>query len=100
MVMDQIAQIVATIIAFIAPVTPYVRIIVLYVIPRYIAIGEFFVNFGNLFLDFIPSGTNTISYIIMGVFIVLGILGGVFAKTKEQKKEEASQSKYSPPYSK
>jgi hypothetical protein len=68
---------------FLAPITPFVEIIVLFILPIYIQLGEFFVGLSNVFLDFLPSDSYIMSFIIMGVIIVLGFILGVMSDKKK-----------------
>ena len=65
--------------------TPYVEWIIVLITPIYIVIGEIFANFALIFIRILPSDSFILSWIIMGVFIVLGI---VFAVLAEKKREE------------
>ena len=98
MVMDSIASILGEILNFIAPISPYVGQIIKFVIPIYIAIGEVFYYYGELLLSLLPTSTNIVSYILCGIFIVLGLLGGFLGKSKKEKKEIANKT-YTPPAS-
>lgn len=86
-----LADIISTITGFLAPILPYVRKIILFVIPIYIQLGEIFMHYGRIVVNMLPVGTTTLSYIICGVFIVLGLLGGILGKSKKEKKALANE---------
>ena len=65
--------------------TPYVEWIITFITPYYIAIGGIFANIALVFIGILPTDSFTLSWIIMGVFIVLGI---VFAVLAEKKRED------------
>jgi hypothetical protein len=65
--------------------TPYVKWIIVLITPIYIGIGAIFANIALMFIRILPSDSFVMSYIIMGLFIVLGI---VFAVLAEKKREE------------
>ena len=71
-------------------ITPYVEKIILVVVPIYMVLGEVFANLGILFLGFLSDKSIVVPLIIMGVFIVLGILGGIMGKSPEEKRDKSS----------
>jgi hypothetical protein len=77
---------------FLELITPYVEKIILFVIPIYMVLGGVFANLGLLFLDFLSDESIVVPLIIMGVFIVLGILGGIMGKSPEEKRDKSSYS--------
>ena len=74
--------IVDTIRSVLDPIAPYVEWIILFILPIYISIGEVFANISIAFLSFLPSNSYILAYIIMGVFIVLGIEFAVISEKK------------------
>ncbi|MHA1583848.1 MAG: hypothetical protein ACTSVU_08150 [Promethearchaeota archaeon] len=57
--------------------TPYVNWIILFITPIYIAIGGFFSYLSLNFISILPTNSYIVSFIVMGVIIVLGIIFGV-----------------------
>ncbi|MHA1674945.1 MAG: hypothetical protein ACTSYI_15115 [Promethearchaeota archaeon] len=77
------------ILTYLAPITPYVEWLLLIIIPLYISIGEIFANIALIFIQFLPTDSFIISYVIMGVFIVLGIVGGIVSEKKQKANKDA-----------
>ncbi|MHA1744400.1 MAG: hypothetical protein ACTSWW_00280 [Promethearchaeota archaeon] len=66
-------------------VTPLVEWVIVLVTPIYIAIGGIFASIALMFIRILPSDSYVLSWIVMGAFIVLGI---VFAVLAEKKRNE------------
>ena len=63
-------------------VTPYVEKIIVFITPLYIAIGAIFANIALMFIRILPADSYVVSWIVMGTFIVLGIVFAVMAEKK------------------
>lgn len=77
-----ITDIIQQIGGFLAPITPYVVFVVTFVLPIYIQLGEIFAGLSDAFLSFLPSDSYIMAFIIMGIFIALGIVVGVISEKK------------------
>ena len=77
------------ILTYLAPITPYVEWLLLFLIPLYISIGEVFAGIALTFIQFLPADSFIVSYVIMGVFIVLGIIGGIVSEKKQKANKDA-----------
>ena len=75
---------------FLEIITPYVEKIILFIVPIYMVVGGVFANIGLLFLGFLSDQSIVVPMIIMGIFIVLGILGGIMGKSPGEKKEKST----------
>ena len=71
------APITETIGKYLEPLAPYVEYIVIFMTPIYVFLGKYMGMFADWFLGILPADNMLIAYIIMGVFIVLGIYLGV-----------------------
>ena len=82
------ANIIEQIYEFIKPLTPYARVIVVFMIPIYLEIGTAFAQVGIWFIDLMPMDSMVLYYIIAGVIALLGIiLGAKFDPERESDKE-------------
>ncbi len=79
---DQIMQ-------YLSPIIPYVQWLIVFITPIYIAIGEVFSSIALLFIKILPSNSFVLSFIIAGVFVVLGIVFGVISEKNKKEKTEA-----------
>ncbi|MHA1518847.1 MAG: hypothetical protein ACTSVZ_13700 [Promethearchaeota archaeon] len=77
------------ILTYLAPITPYVEWLLLFLIPLYISIGEIFANIALTFIQFLPTDSFIVSYVILGVFVVLGIVGGIMSEKKSKEGKDA-----------
>ena len=66
---------------------PYAGQIVMIILPIYIAIGEVFSGIATGFVGILPTSSLLVAYIIMGVFIVLGIVFGVLSEKEVEDKK-------------
>lgn len=69
-------------IKILAPFVPLAQFVILYITPIYIAIGEFFSIIALGFLSILPEDSLVLAYILMGVFIALGIVFGIISERK------------------
>lgn len=79
---DQILQ-------YLSPLIPLVERLIVFITPIYIAIGEVFSSIALAFIQILPSNSFVLSFIIAGVFVVLGIVFGVISEKKQKEKTEA-----------
>ncbi|WP_371802522.1 hypothetical protein [Candidatus Lokiarchaeum ossiferum] len=80
--MANLTEIISQIGAFLAPINPYVVLVITFVLPIYIQLGEIFAGLSDAFLSFLPSNSYIMAFIIMGVFIALGIFVGIISEKK------------------
>jgi hypothetical protein len=76
---------------YLEPLMPYARMIVVFLIPYYLAIGGFLSGWGLKFLDILPdpiTSTPITYYIIAGVIGVVGIILGIITDPERKKKKE------------
>ena len=78
------------IIQYVAPVIPYAKMIIIFIIPYYIIIGEFFATFALRFLNILPdpTGSQTIFIIIAVVIAVIGLILGIITDPERKEKQE------------
>ncbi|WP_457557506.1 hypothetical protein [Candidatus Harpocratesius sp.] len=74
---------------FLAPITPYVKWLILFITPIYISLGEIFAKLALAFIEILPSDSYIMSYIIAGIFVVLGIIFGIISEKNQKEKTEA-----------
>ncbi|MCF2140595.1 MAG: hypothetical protein K9W44_11130 [Candidatus Lokiarchaeota archaeon] len=86
---------------FLAPITPYVKWLIVFITPIYITLGEIFAKLALAFIKILPSDSYVMSYIIAGVFVVLGIVFGVISEKNQKEKTEAGlvENTYADSYS-
>ncbi len=70
--------------SILAPITPFVVIVITFILPIYIQLGGIFAGLSDVFLSFLPTDSFIMAYIIMGVFIVLGIVFGVISEKNNE----------------